>query len=285
MENDDDSPGSSESTVSKVPGAVIRSPTYSDGSSGGLGQLGAGRHRLAAHEGVQVDGRPGVLAVVGHRSRDLDRAPSGEVRRGERVDRDGQRVALDGARAGGAVLAWARLATRRSAAAWRSTAPSGSPATGLSASAGAAVESVATTATRAGSSDNGRSMATTLAVVRAGPAATGRRPGRRLSIEFPLVSDAALPPLQMSDVQRSVADGAGPDRAGDRRARTAVPGGRPRARAGGWPGARRDARPAPQRPRLHHLGAARADRGPAPRLGRRGLGHGPGVRDHRLPQG
>ena len=43
-------------------------------------------------------------------------------------------------------------------------------------------------------------------------------------------------------------------------------------------------RPA-QRPRLHHLGAPRRDRAAAARLGRRGLGHGPRLRHHRLPQG
>src|SRR6185436_11393258 len=72
------------------------------------------------------------------------------------------------------------------------------------AGAASAAPDVNSTATRAGSSDSGRSMAPTVAVRESRPDATQRRPGRVRPIEFPVVSDVTLPPLQISEVQRSV---------------------------------------------------------------------------------
>src|SRR5689334_17753035 len=79
--------------------------------------------------------------------------------------------------------------------------------------------------------------------------------------------------------------GAAPDRAGDRRARCPLRGGRRGDRAGRRSGARRDAGPAPAGPRLRHLGPSRGHRTAAQGLGRRDLGRRPRVRHDRLPQG
>ena len=89
----------------------------------------------------------------------------------------------------------------------------------------------------------------------------------------------------MVEAQRSVAAELDRIAAGDRPPRPAVRRGRPSAGAGGRVGARRAARPAATRPRLHHVGAPRADRAAAHGLGRRGLGHRPGLRHDRRPQG
>ena len=109
-----------------------------------------------------------------------------------------------------------------------------------------------------------------------------RRPDRPLPLDTRVVSRVRGAP---ADQRRPGARGrgAGPDRAGDRGARPPVQRGRRGDRAGRRPGARRDARPAAHRPRLHHLGAARGHRAAAPGLGRRDLGHRPGVRHDRLP--
>ena len=94
------------------------------------------------------------------------------------------------------------------------------------------------------------------------------------------------PPLTIAEVQRRV------DAELDRiapvidDARAPLRRGRPRAGAGRRAGARRDARAAAQRPRLHHLGAPRArPSGCSTGWARRDVGHGPRLRHHRLPQG
>ena len=130
------------------------------------------------------------------------------------------------------------------------------------------------------STATGRITASTLA-------AKGQPPGAGRPVPTTLVSRvrprAAADPHHGRPEHRR--GRAGADRSGDRRARRPVRGGRRGAGPGRWPGARRDARPAADRPRLHHLRPARGHRDAAQGLGRRDLGHGPGLRHHRRAQG
>ena len=79
--------------------------------------------------------------------------------------------------------------------------------------------------------------------------------------------------------------GARPDRTGPRRAGRTLRQGRARAGPGRRTGPRCDARPPPQRPRLHDVRTPGGDRAPARRLGRRHVGHRAGVRHDRESQG
>ena len=117
----------------------------------------------------------------------------------------------------------------------------------------------------------------------------GTQPHPALSLR----SGAAWPPPRVvSRVRGAPADQrrpgarcrrAGPAGVGHRRAGPALRRCRGRDRARRRPGPGRDARPAAQRPRLHHLRPPRGHREAARGLGRLHLGHRPRLRHHRLP--
>ena len=130
------SPGASSSIVSYGPGSVIRSPTGA--SSGRCRPASASSAVLVIgyddDERVEVDRRPRLVVVVGHRSAHPDRPGLGELRGGQAVDGDRERRLV-----GRPIGAAAAVALRRSA---RATHRAGQPAN--------------VAATRAGNSD-GRS--------------------------------------------------------------------------------------------------------------------------------
>ena len=132
-------------------------------------------------------------------------------------------------------------------------------------------------------------VSSTVAAEAAGPGLRGRT-----RADAPVDRTSRLPLVPCRTAARSRARLIGgakrpPSRcasAGGRRARRALRGGRPRARAGRRPGARRDARPAPgQRPRLHHLRAPRPDPSGCSRAGPTRSGTSGALRHHRRREG
>ena len=238
-------PGSSSSTVSNVPGTVTRSPTYSAGSM--VDRLGErGGGRDRRLGGEGVQVDPGEGLVADVGDGAGDLdVAAARQHRADGVDVHQERVGLLGR---GGVRRCQRAARR--------------PRRGSGAPPG----------------QHGRTTGGARTDVRCSVV-----PDRH--VEWPVVSDAVLAPAHDRRDPAPRRRGADAHRIGHRRARRAVRRGRRGAGAGRRPGARRDARPPAERPRLHHLRPPRGDRAARGRVGRRGVGHGARLRHDRVPQG